>query len=97
MNKQETEKIKSIINNYKSIHQELNSYEKRLENMSLGIEEKLEDEIFLVGSKIKKCIKKLEDERILERKFYSSLEKKYGPGELDINTLEYKSKESIKN
>jgi len=97
MNKQETEKIRSIINNYNSIHLELNSYEKKLEDMSLGIEEKLEDEIFSVGTKIKKCIKKLEDERILERKFYTELEKKYGPGELDINTLKYKSKEAIKN
>ena len=92
MNKHETEKIKSRINNYRSIHQELNFYEKRLENMSSGIEEKLEDESLLVGGKIKRCIKKLEDERILERKFYASLEKKYGPGELDIATLEYKTK-----
>lgn len=90
MNKVERDKITSIITNFKFIHQELNSYEKILENMSCNIVHNSEYEITSIGNKIKSCIQKLEEERIKEKEFYKFLEKKYGPGELNINTLEYK-------
>ena len=62
MNIQETEEIRSIIDNYRSIHQELSFYEKNLEDMVSGIEEKTEERISLIGSKIKEGILKLEQE-----------------------------------
>ena len=92
MNKQETEKIKSIIDNYRSIHQELNSYEKNLENMTQGFEEKTEEKISSIGSKIKECISKLEQERKTEKEFFFIIQEKYGPGEFDIETFQYKIK-----
>ncbi len=92
MNKKEKENIVLIVNNYRAIHDELNSYEKTLNGMSSNLEEKTEESIFYIRNKIKKCIDKLEFQRAEEKKFYQKLEKKYGPGELDINTLEYKRK-----
>ena len=92
MNIQETEKIKSIIDNYRSIHQELNSYEKNLEKMTQGFEEKTEEKISSIGSKIKECILKLEQERKTEKEFFLVIQEKYGPGEFDIETFEYKTK-----
>lgn len=93
MNIQETEEIRSIINNYKSIHRELNSYEKNLENMTQGFEEKTEERISLIGNKIKECISKLEQERKTEKEFFLVIEEKYGPGEFDIETFQYKIKD----
>jgi|694.fasta_scaffold07185_11 GTPase involved in cell partitioning and DNA repair len=93
MNIQETQKIRSIVDNYKSIHQELNSYEKSLENMTKGVEEKTEDKISYMGVKIKECISKLEQERKTEKEFFLLIQEKYGPGEFDIETFEYKIKD----
>ncbi len=92
MNIEEKEKIRSVINNYRSIHQELNSYEKALENMTSGKEEKTEEKISSVGSKIKECISRLEQERKMEKEFFLIIQEKYGPGEFDIETFEYKIK-----
>jgi hypothetical protein len=92
MNLRETEKIRSIIENYRSIHKDLNSYEKNLENMVSGIEEKTEEKISSVGSKIKECISKLEQERKTEKEFFLFIQEKYGPGEFDIETFQYKIK-----
>jgi hypothetical protein len=81
------------VDNYKSIHQELNSYEKSLENMTKGVEEKTEDKISYMGVKIKECISKLEQERKTEKEFFLLIQEKYGPGEFDIETFEYKIKD----
>jgi hypothetical protein len=93
MNIQETQKIRSIVDNYKSIHQELNSYEKSLENMTKGVEEKTENKISSMRIKIKECISKLEQERKTEKEFFLLIQEKYGPGEFDIETFEYKIKD----
>jgi len=92
MNTLETQKIRSIIDNYRLIHSDLNSYEKNLENMVIGIEEKTEEKIFSVGNKIKECISKLEKERKTEKEFFLHIQEKYGPGEFDIETFQYKIK-----
>jgi len=88
----EINEIGLIIENYRSIHQELNSYEKDLENMTSGKEEKTEEKISSVGSKIKECISRLEQERKMEKEFFLIIQEKYGPGEFDIETFEYKIK-----
>jgi GTPase involved in cell partitioning and DNA repair len=93
MNTLETQKIRSIIDNYKSIHQELNSYEKSLENMTKGVEEKTENKISSMSIKIKECISKLEQERKTEKEFFLLIQEKYGPGEFDIETFQYKIKD----
>ena len=93
MNIQETEKIRSIIDNYRSIHQELNSYEKNLENMTWGFEEKTKEKISSIGNKIKECISKLEQERKTEKEFFLVIQEKYGPGEFDVETFQYKIKD----
>lgn len=93
MNIQETQKIKSIVDNYRSIHQELSFYEKNLENMTSGKEEKTESKISSMGIKIKECISKLEQERKTEKEFFLIIQEKYGPGEFDIETFQYKIKD----
>jgi hypothetical protein len=93
MNIQEEKKIRSIIDNYRSIHQELSFYEKNLENMASGIEEKTEERISLIGSKIKEGILKLEQERKKEKELFLLIQEKYGPGEFDIETFQYKIKD----
>lgn len=92
MNTTERAEIKSIIEKYREIHIELNRYEKDLDDMSSGISEKEEFSILLIGKRIKECISKLESEREREKKLFSVLESKYGPGEFDINSFEYKLK-----
>jgi hypothetical protein len=92
MNKSEKEKIVLMVNNYRSIHDELNSYEKTLDRMTTNLEEKNEESIFSIRNGIKKCLDNLEFQRFEEKKFYDYLADKYGQGELDIATLEYKTK-----
>ena len=41
---------------------------------------------------IKDCINRLNSERDKEKNLLSDLEKKYGKGEIDLATLEYKTK-----
>lgn len=82
--------IKKMMDNYKNIHQELDHYQKILERMSSGVEEKNENTISIIRNKIEACIRRLENERISESNFYKSLKEKYGPGEFDTQTFEYK-------
>jgi len=93
MNTLETQKIRSIIDNYRLIYNDLNYYEKNLENMVIGKEEKTESKISFMGIKIKECILKLEQERKTEKEFFLLIQEKYGPGEFDIETFQYKIKD----
>ena len=61
--------------------------------MTKGVEEKTEDKISYMGVKIKECISKLEQERKTEKEFFLLIQEKYGPGEFDIETFEYKIKD----
>jgi hypothetical protein len=83
--------IKEIMRSYKDLHDSLNLYEKKLE-FFLNSERKDPNEVLELGSKIRSCINKLTEERERELRFSQSLEEKYGQGELDIATLEYKTK-----
>lgn len=86
----EIEKIKSIMNNYRDIHYELSSYEKDLDKIS---QKKFEtDEILIIqlGNKIRSCVESLNVQRMEEKSMYLELEKKYGPGKIDVETFEYK-------
>jgi hypothetical protein len=90
MSFKEIEKIKSIMTNYREIHDELSSYEKELDRMSENESEKNENRIIHLGNKIKSCIKSLNIQRTDEKSMYVELEKKYGPGQIDVKTFEYK-------
>ena len=81
--------IKEIMRSYKDLHDSLNLYEKKLE-FFLNSERKDPNGVLELGSKIRSCINKLTEERERELRFSQSLEEKYGQGELDIATLEYK-------
>ena len=83
--------IKEIMRSYKDLHDSLNLYEKKLE-FFLNSERKDPNGVLELGSKIRSCINKLTEERERESRFSQSLEEKYGQGELDIATLEYKTK-----
>ena len=76
---------------YKDLHDSLNLYEKKLEGFSSS-EDKNPEYVLELGSKIRNCISKLTEERERETNLSKKLESKYGPGELDIHTLEYKIK-----
>ncbi|MGI9143706.1 MAG: hypothetical protein ACR2IJ_11010 [Fluviibacter sp.] len=79
------------MNNYGSIHESLNFYEKNLGLMENGTIEKSKDEISSIGLKIKESISKLQQERAKEKDFFGFLEQKYGPGQFDVETFEYKT------
>lgn len=81
--------IKKIMRSYKDLHNSLNLYEKKLEEF-LNSEKKDPNEVTDLGLKIRICINNLTMERARELKFSQLLENKYGQGELDIATLEYK-------
>jgi hypothetical protein len=83
--------IKEIMKSYKDLHDSLNLYEKNLEEFS-NSEGKDPNRVLEIGSKIRSCINKLTEEREREFKFSQALKEKYGQGELDITTLEYKTK-----
>jgi len=84
--------LKKIMENYRYIHEELNSYEKELDKISTESIDKDPQEILKIGNEIRKCVEKLNGQRESEKIFLMSLENKYGPGELNPVTLEYKLK-----
>lgn len=93
----EINQIRLIIDNYRSIHSDLDFYEKSLNAMEKKLTEKDPDAVYSLGTKIRESVSKLNQEREKEKDFFDFLNLKYGPGELDMDTLEYKRKESIKN
>jgi hypothetical protein len=88
----EINQIGSIMNNYRSIHDSLNFYEKQLGLMENGTLKKSKEEVSSLGTKIKDSISKLQQERAKEKDFFGFLEQKYGPGQFDVETFEYKTK-----
>lgn len=82
--------VKSLVENYKKIHQDLSAYESMLDSMEKGLIQKDAYQISLIGNRIKESVNFLESERNREKRFYQNLEKKYGPGEFNIQTFEYK-------
>lgn len=88
----EIKEIGSIMDNYRSIHEALNFYEKNLGLMENGTIKKSREEISSLGLKIKENISKLQQERAKEKDFFGFLEQKYGPGQFDVETFEYKTK-----
>ena len=88
----EINQIGSIMDNYRSIHDSLNYYEKSLVLMENDSTQKTPDEIHSLGLKIKESISKLKQERDKEKDFFNFLKTKYGPGEFDVETFEYKTK-----
>ena len=88
MNNIEKIELVSIIENYRIMHVELDSYEQDLHNIQSG---KSDKEISSIGEMIKNCINRLNSERRKEKDLLSDLEKKYGKGEIDLATLEYKT------
>ena len=88
----EINQIGSIMDNYRSIHDSLNYYEKSLVMMENDSTQKTPDEIHSLGLKIKESISKLKQERDKEKDFFNFLKTKYGPGEFDVETFEYKTK-----
>jgi hemerythrin-like domain-containing protein len=89
---EEKNKIKAIMDNFRIIHSELSIYENLLTSIEKGDAEKNPELIKETGSKIRSCIERLKEEREKEKILFSEMESKYGPGELDMNTLEYKTK-----
>ena len=53
MNKSEKEKIVLMVNNYRSIHDELNSYEKTLDRMTTNLGKKMKNLYFPFEIKLK--------------------------------------------
>lgn len=79
------------MDNYRSIHESLNFYEKNLGLMENGTMKKSKEEISSLSVKIKESISKLQQERAKEKDFFGFLEQKYGPGQFDVETFEYKT------
>jgi hypothetical protein len=88
----EKNKIMEIMNNFRIIHAELNSYESTLSSMEKGTIEKTPELVKETGDKVRRCIERLQEEREREKDLFKKMESKYGPGELDTNTFEYKPK-----
>lgn len=88
----EINQIRSIMGNYRSIHGDLDLYEKSLNSMENNLSEKDPDLVYSLGAKIRESISRLNQERVKEKDFFNLLNTKYGPGELDVDTLEYKRK-----
>jgi DNA polymerase/3'-5' exonuclease PolX len=88
MNNIEKIELVGIIENYRIMHVELDTYEQDLHNIQSG---KSDQEISSIGEMIKNCINRLNSERRKEKDLLSDLEKKYGKGEIDLATLEYKT------
>lgn len=91
LTKTEISQIGSIMDNYRSIHESLNFYEKNLGLMENGTMKKSKEEISSLSVKIKESISKLQQERAKEKDFFGFLEQKYGPGQFDVETFEYKT------
>ena len=89
---EEKNKINEIMDNFRIIHADLNRYENLLTSMERGDSEKNPELIKETGYKIRRCIERLQEERKREKKLFKEIESKYGPGELDMNTFEYKPK-----
>lgn len=89
LSQSEVLEIKEIMGSYKNLHDSLDLYEKNLESISTS--ETDPGYILELGSKIRSCVDKLAKEREKESLLYRKLEEKYGPGELDVMTLEYKT------
>lgn len=83
--------IQSIMNIYRKIHDSLNFYEKRLDELS-NSNQKDAKEISYLGSKIRSCIDRLKKEREREHLLFKKMERKYGPGSFDPMNFEYKLK-----
>jgi hypothetical protein len=90
MNNIEKIELTEIIENYRTLHKELDSYEQDLHNIQSG---KSDKELSLISGMIKNCINRLNSERDKEKNLLSDLEKKYGKGEIDLATLKYKTTE----
>lgn len=80
------------MNNYRSMHKELESYEKVLNEMESGSLEKDSNMISDTGNKIKECVQRLKSQREDEVNFFNEIGKKYGPGEFNPITFEYNLK-----
>ena len=83
--------IQTIMNTYRSIHDLLNYYENRLDEIS-NSEDRNPHEILEIGGKIRSCINRLKKERERESLLFKKMERKYGAGDLDPVTLEYRLK-----
>ena len=59
--------------------------------MENGTMKKSKEEISSLSVKIKESISKLQQERAKEKDFFGFLEQKYGPGQFDVETFEYKT------
>lgn len=87
------DRISEMIQEYRSIRENLDSYEKDLILMESGKMEKKEDLLISLRSKIECEIKNLKEKRQEEKEFLIYLKDTYGEGDLVIPTLEYKLKD----
>lgn len=78
------------MDNFRIIHEELNSYESTLNSMERGIIEKTPELVKETGDKVRRCIERLQEEREKEKDLFKKMESKYGPGEFNMNTFQYK-------
>lgn len=90
MDNKEKKIIKSIIKNYRSMRSELESYENILTEIENGNLKKEFNLIKETGDKIKSCIERLNKQREDERNFFYGIAEKYGPGDFNPVTFEYK-------
>jgi len=67
--------VKSLVENYKKIRQDLSAYESMLDSMEKGLIQKDAYQIPLIGNRIKESVNFLESERNREKRFYQNLEK----------------------
>ena len=87
--------IVALIQEYTKIHANIEKYEDQLDRLESKLRVKDSEKLYELEYSIKLEVEKLATFRNVELEFWDAIEKKYGPGEFDPATLEYKVKKNV--
>jgi len=85
----------ALIQEYTKIHSNIDYYEDQLDKLQSKLKTSDSEKIYEMEYDIKVEVERLATFRNVELEFWDEIEKKYGPGEFDSNTLEYKVKKNV--
>ena len=83
--------IISLIQEYSKIHRNIDNYEDQLDRIESGLNVRDRGKLEELNLEIKTEVEKLATFRNVELEFWDKIEEKYGPGEFDPTTFEYKT------
>lgn len=89
--------IISLIQEYTRIHKNIDTYESQLDKMERGLSIRDKSELDELNLKIQTEVERLGVFRNVEMEFWDEIEKKYGPGEFNPESLEYITQKQKKN